>query len=280
MRKVLEGLDFESLLQCRVVSKSWEKEATWVASKKCRITFRSVDSIQDFVNMAPRYTEETLFTHVNFTFDVNSVSEKNEVLESFLERHAKVMKSVETPDGLFSEADSVQEWINKMLVSIKAKPEENPAEIFVDENDNYVHPADDNTLQEIVINDEVEETKVKQLSNPKKLKTVHFSMVENPDYVPIPYSEDGYETFADFYPYYLGEHSNEKGRRMHILGITNSIILIIIGTFTLTPILYAVALVQAYALAIGAHYYFDKHIPRPTIRNPVYMVSFICLHAL
>lgn len=279
---MLESLDFSSLLQCRMVSKSWEKEATVVVSKQCKIIFDSIDAVQNFLSMSPRTSEETLFAHVNFKFEVEAaaVAEKEfKALQTFLQNHTKNLQSVETPEGSICGLDSVNEWTSKVLCSLEPKPlEETPAEIIVDENANYVEmpSADANSLQEIVINDEIEieETQPKSdLTIPRKQKTVHFSMVENPEYVSIPYSDEGYANFAEFYPYYLGEHSNERGRQLHILGITNCIILIFIGTFTLTPILYAVAIVQAYALALGAHYFFDKHIPRSTIRNPIYIVS-------
>lgn len=281
MRKVLESLDFSSLLQCRMVSKSWEKEATVVVSKQCKIIFDSVDAVQQFLSMSPRTSEETLFTHVNFKFEVvaAAVAEKeSKALQTFLKSYTKNLQSIETPEGSICGLESVNEWSSKVLSSLDVEPkaEEALAEIIVDENANYVEmPSPDaNSLQEIVINDEIEEPVPKaDLTVPRKQKSVHFSMVENPEYVSIPYSDEGYANFAEFYPYYLGEHSNERGRQLHILGITNCIILIFIGTFTLTPILYAVAIVQAYALALGAHYFFDKHIPRPTIRNPIYMAS-------
>jgi len=229
--------------------------------------------VQEFVEFPP-YTE-VLFLHAAFNFEVEPEA-KSQALQTFIINHAKRLSSIETPGGTVCEPDSVQDWADKVISLVTKVEESQPA--ILDENANYVHPADDSNLQEIVIHEEaeVEENKVKQLtSSPpekRKAKTVHFSMVDNPEYVPIPYCDEGYETFADFYPYYLGEHSHATGRRMHILGITNSIILIIIGTFTLTPILYAVAIVQAYALAIGSHFYFDKHVPKPTIKNPVYMV--------
>ncbi|GAA5941914.1 hypothetical protein JCM1841_001054 [Sporobolomyces salmonicolor] len=50
--------------------------------------------------------------------------------------------------------------------------------------------------------------------------------VANPAYQPLVYSKQGYRSFRDFYPYYLGEHSNKNCRRLHLVGTTISL-----GTF-------------------------------------------------
>lgn len=298
---MLESLDFATLKECRVVSKSWGKEATLIMAKKCKITFKTVDSLEEFLTIPA--SAEPMFLHVSFKFDVQPEA-KSKAMQAFLQSHAKQLSTVESPEGFLIGSESVQEWATKLMQVVEVegmnqescdikdnkneyvgdspgfadKPSPDEAAIL-DENANYMSSSstDENSLHEIIIHDDIEDIKTKHesenVATVKRGKSVHFSMVVNPEYVPIPYCDEGYDNFADFYPYYLGEHSHEAGRRLHILGITNSILLIILGTFTLTPILYAVAIVQAYALAVGAHLYFDKHIPKPTIKNPIYMVN-------
>ncbi|BGP21884.1 hypothetical protein JCM10295v2_000761 [Rhodotorula toruloides] len=59
------------------------------------------------------------------------------------------------------------------------------------------------------------------------MPTLKVERVANPEYKPQPYSITGYSTFRSFYPYYLGEHSNQVCRRLHLIGTT-----IALGTFT------------------------------------------------
>ncbi|KAJ3023987.1 hypothetical protein HKX48_008601 [Thoreauomyces humboldtii] len=44
------------------------------------------------------------------------------------------------------------------------------------------------------------------------------STLANPTYKPIPHPTLGFTSFAQFYPFYLGEHSNRVCRRLHFTG--------------------------------------------------------------
>lgn len=63
-----------------------------------------------------------------------------------------------------------------------------------------------------------------------------------------------YQTFAEFYPYYLGEHANRTCRRLHFVGSSLALGLTLYALFTATWWLIAFAFVQGYALAWTGHF--------------------------
>lgn len=70
-----------------------------------------------------------------------------------------------------------------------------------------------------------------------------------------------YKTLADFYPYYLQEHSNRTCRRLHFIGSTLGIVLAVSAVVTGTWWLLAVAFVQGYAWAWVGHFFFEHNKP-------------------
>lgn len=81
-----------------------------------------------------------------------------------------------------------------------------------------------------------------------------------------------YGTFAEFYPFYLGEHQNRICRRMHFTG---SCLVLLIGVLVLVTAnwLWLLALpVVGYGFAWAGHFLFEHNKPA-TFRYPVY--SFI-----
>lgn len=78
-----------------------------------------------------------------------------------------------------------------------------------------------------------------------------------------------FETFAEFYPFYLAEHSNRTCRRLHFLG--SSLALVCLGLLIATGELYwlAVGLVCGYGFAWIGHFMFEKNKPA-SFRRPLY----------
>ena len=68
-------------------------------------------------------------------------------------------------------------------------------------------------------------------------------------------------TFADFYPFYLSEHSNRVSRRLHFVGTSIALALMIAALLTQVWWLVAVALVQGYAFAWVGHFFFEHNRP-------------------
>lgn len=78
-----------------------------------------------------------------------------------------------------------------------------------------------------------------------------------------------YASFADFYPVYLGEHSNRTSRELHFAGST--LALFCVGAFALTgnPWWLLGAMVAGYGFAWVGHYAFEKNRPA-TFQHPLY----------
>jgi len=78
-----------------------------------------------------------------------------------------------------------------------------------------------------------------------------------------------YERFADFYPFYLTEHSNRTCRRLHFagssLGVICLVLLIVTGKWWWLPI----GLLCGYAFAWIGHFGFEKNRPA-SFKQPLY----------
>ena len=70
-----------------------------------------------------------------------------------------------------------------------------------------------------------------------------------------------FQSFADFWPYYLSEHSKPATRLLHCAGtliaIAAAVFLIVIGRWWLFPL----ALVPGYAFAWFGHFFVEKNRP-------------------
>ncbi|MNV98372.1 hypothetical protein D3C71_1936160 [compost metagenome] len=78
-----------------------------------------------------------------------------------------------------------------------------------------------------------------------------------------------FNSFAEFYPYYLGEHSNSTCRRLHFVG-TSLVILIFAIAIVKGAWWWLLALPLAgYSFAWVGHFFFEKNRPA-TFRHPLY----------
>ena len=84
--------------------------------------------------------------------------------------------------------------------------------------------------------------------------------------------EKKYETFAEFYPSYLSQHSNRTCRQLHFVGST--LVLLALVALVVTGALYwlLVALVCGYGFAWIGHYVYQKNQPA-TFKHPLYSLQ-------
>ena len=82
-------------------------------------------------------------------------------------------------------------------------------------------------------------------------------------------SKAQFRSFAEFYPYYLGEHSNPTCRRLHFVG-TSLVIALLAYTIGSGKWLLLLALpVFGYGFAWVGHFFFEKNRPA-TFTHPLY----------
>lgn len=78
-----------------------------------------------------------------------------------------------------------------------------------------------------------------------------------------------YQSFAEFYPYYLSEHSLPICRALHYIGTSLGLMLAVYffwnGQFAMVPL----ALLPGYAFAWVGHFGFEKNRPA-TFKYPLY----------
>ena len=81
-----------------------------------------------------------------------------------------------------------------------------------------------------------------------------------------------YQSFREFYPFYLTEHANSTCRRLHFVGTTLVIAFLATAFITRNAWWLLGALVAGYGCAWIGHYFFEHNRPA-TFTYPVY--SFI-----
>ncbi|MDB6060135.1 MAG: hypothetical protein JWM78_238 [Verrucomicrobiaceae bacterium] len=78
-----------------------------------------------------------------------------------------------------------------------------------------------------------------------------------------------YRTFNEFYSFYLSEHANTVSRRLHFIG-TSIVVFLVVTAFVMHIYwLIAVAFVQAYAFAWIGHFFFEHNKPA-TFNYPLF----------
>ncbi len=70
-----------------------------------------------------------------------------------------------------------------------------------------------------------------------------------------------FQSFKEFYPYYLGEHSNSICRGLHYVGSSIGLVIMAYAVISGNYWLILAGLVQGYAFAWTGHYFFEHNRP-------------------
>lgn len=84
-----------------------------------------------------------------------------------------------------------------------------------------------------------------------------------------PASERQFNSFAEFYPFYLSEHSNDTSRRLHYCGSLLVLTLLACALFSANGWLLLALPVAGYGFAWVGHFFFEKNRPA-TFKYPLY----------
>ena len=85
-------------------------------------------------------------------------------------------------------------------------------------------------------------------------------------------SEQRFRTFSEFYPFYLGEHTNPMCRRLHFTGTSLAAVLLAGALVTQRWWLILAALVVGYVFAWVGHFFFEKNRPA-TFTYPLWSLA-------
>ncbi len=78
-----------------------------------------------------------------------------------------------------------------------------------------------------------------------------------------------FRSFRECYPYYLGEHRHPVCRRLHLLGSTLVLAVVLVAILTADWRWLLLAPVVGYGFAWIGHFVFEKNRPA-TFRHPLY----------
>lgn len=81
-----------------------------------------------------------------------------------------------------------------------------------------------------------------------------------------------FKTFSEFWPFYLGEHSNPWNQKLHALGTTCGLLMLVLTIVKGEPWLILPALVSGYFFAWIGHFLVEHNRPA-TFKYPLW--SFI-----
>lgn len=78
-----------------------------------------------------------------------------------------------------------------------------------------------------------------------------------------------YASMREFYPFYLSQHRHPTCRRLHFVGTSIGLALLVVAVLTRQWPWLLVALLQGYGWAWSGHYFFEHNRPA-TFSHPVY----------
>lgn len=81
-----------------------------------------------------------------------------------------------------------------------------------------------------------------------------------------------FRSFGEFYPFYLGEHSNRTSRNLHFTGTTLVLLILIWALWSQDPLWLLLAPVVGYGFAWVGHFFFEQNRPA-TFTYPFYSLA-------
>jgi hypothetical protein len=74
-------------------------------------------------------------------------------------------------------------------------------------------------------------------------------------------AKDSFGTFAEFWPFYLRQHSKRLTRKLHFVGLDIAVVLALLAAWERQPVWLLVALLPTYGLAWIGHFFIERNRP-------------------
>ena len=84
-----------------------------------------------------------------------------------------------------------------------------------------------------------------------------------------PENNQRFDSFKDFYPYYLSEHQNIICRRLHFVGSSLVLLILLYAIFSFNWLLLILLPIAGYGFAWIGHFFYEKNKPA-TFKYPLY----------
>ena len=81
--------------------------------------------------------------------------------------------------------------------------------------------------------------------------------------------KQAFQSFAEFYPFYLSQHQNRTCRRLHVVGLALGLSTVLVAATSRAWALLPVALGIGYAFGWIGHFFFENNRP-VTFGHPLY----------
>ncbi len=79
-----------------------------------------------------------------------------------------------------------------------------------------------------------------------------------------------YNSFHEFYPFYLSQHANRTSRRLHFVGSALILLIVVLVIFNVLNTSWLLSLpLCGYGFAWIGHFFYEKNKPA-TFKHPIY----------
>jgi len=84
-------------------------------------------------------------------------------------------------------------------------------------------------------------------------------------------TEKKFESFSEFYPYYLSEHGDRLNRRLHFTGLLAALVILAIAIIFQKWVLLILLPIFGYGFSWIGHFFFERNKPA-TFKYPLYSI--------
>lgn len=84
-------------------------------------------------------------------------------------------------------------------------------------------------------------------------------------------TEKKFESFSEFYPFYLSQHGDRPNRRLHFTGLLTALVILAIAIIFQKWVLLILLPIFGYGFSWIGHFFFERNKPA-TFKYPLYSI--------